>query len=99
VQELQALLRAGEEFELIDVRSPEERELAVIAGSRLLDRITAAELEKLPADRRVIFYCHTGQRSQVAAREFASRGHQNVFNLTGGIDSWSTEIDPQVPRY
>jgi monothiol glutaredoxin len=99
VQELQALLRAGEEFELIDVRSPEERELAVIAGSRLLDRITAAELEKLPADRRVIFYCHTGQRSQVAAREFASRGHQNVFNLTGGIDAWSTEIDPQVPRY
>ena len=99
VQELQALIRADGEFELIDVRSPEERELAVIAGSRLLDRDTSAELEKLPADRRVIFYCHTGQRSQVAAREFASRGHQNVFNLTGGVDAWSTEIDPQVPRY
>ncbi len=63
VQELQALIRAGEEFELIDARSPEERELAVIDGSRLLDINTAAELEKLPADRRVIFYCHTGQRS------------------------------------
>ncbi len=99
VQELQALTRAGEEFELIDVRSPEERELAVIEGSRLLDRDTAAEFEKLPADRRVIFYCHTGQRSQVAAREFASNGHENVYNLTGGIDAWSTEIDPQVPRY
>ena len=99
VQELQALIRAGEEFELIDVRSPEERELAVIEGSRLLDRNTAAELEKLPADRRVIFYCHTGQRSQVAAQAFASHGHQNVYNLMGGIDAWSTEIDPQVPRY
>jgi monothiol glutaredoxin len=99
VQELQALIRAGQEFELIDVRSPEERELAVIEGSRLLDRDTAAELEKLPADRRVIFYCHTGQRSQVAAEASASRGQQNVYNLTGGIDAWSTEIDPQVPRY
>jgi len=99
VQELQALIRAGEEFELIDVRSPEERELAVIEGSRLLDRNTTAELEKLPADRRVIFYCHTGQRSQVAAQAFASNGHANVYNLMGGIDAWSTEIDPQVPRY
>ena len=99
VQELQALIRADEEFELIDVRSPEERELAVIEGSRLLDRNTAAELEKLPAGRRVIFYCHTGQRSQVAAQAFASKGHQNVYNLMGGIDAWSTEIDPQVPRY
>ena len=99
VQELQALIRAGEEFELIDVRSPEERELAVIEGSRRLDRNTAAELEKLPADRRVIFYCHTGQRSQVAAQEFASRGHKNVCNLMGGIDAWSTEIDRQVARY
>ena len=99
VQELQAWIRAGEEFELIDVRSPEERELAVIEGSRLLDRKTTAELEKLPADRRVIFYCHTGQRSQVAAQAFASNGHANVYNLMGGIDAWSTEIDPQVPRY
>ncbi len=99
VLELQALIRAGEEFELIDVRSPEERELASIEGSRLLDRNTAAELEKLPADRRVIFYCHSGQRSQIAAQEFASHGHQNVYNLMGGIDAWSTEIDPQVPRY
>jgi len=99
VQELQALIRADEEFELIDVRSPEERELAVIEGSRLLDRNTAAELEKLPADRRVIFYCHTGQRSQVAAQAFAANGRQNVYNLMGGIDAWSTEIDPQVPRY
>ena len=99
VQELQALIRAGEEFELIDVRSPEERELAAIEGSRLLDRNTAAELERLPADRRVIFYCHTGQRSQVAAQAFASNGHQNVYNLMVGIDAWSTEIDPQVPRY
>ncbi len=98
-QELQALIRAGEELELIDVRSPEERELAVIEDSRLLDRNTAAELEKLPADRRVIFFCHTGQRSQVAAQAFAYRGHQNVYNLTGGIDAWSTEIDPKVPRY
>ncbi len=99
VQELQALILAGEEFELIDVRSPEERELAVIEGSRLLDRNTTEELEKLPADRRVIFYCHTGQRSQVAAQAFASNGHRKVYNLMGGIDAWSTEIDPEVPRY
>jgi len=99
VRELQALIRAGEEFELIDVRSPEERDLAVIEGSRMLNRNTRAELEKLPADRRVIFYCHTGQRSQVAAQSFTSNAHQNVHNLVGGIDAWSTEIDPQVPRY
>jgi rhodanese-related sulfurtransferase len=52
-------------------------------------------------DRRVplVVMCHSGGRSRRVAEFLLSNGFLNVFNLRGGIDAWSTEIDPQVPRY
>ena len=99
VQELRALLDAGEPLHLFDVRTPEEHRKARIAGATLVDARVAAEIEELPRDARIVFHCHHGGRSQAAAEHFAALGFRNVCNLAGGIDAWSREIDPSVPRY
>jgi monothiol glutaredoxin len=99
VQELRALMDSGEAFYLYDVRTPEEYRTARIDGATLVDARVAAEIEKLPRDARIVFLCHHGGRSQAAAEHFAALGFSDVHNLAGGIDAWSREIDPSVPRY
>jgi monothiol glutaredoxin len=99
VHELKRLLDSGAPIRLYDVRTPEERAKAAIPGSRLLDAEAAAEIEKLPRDTRLVFHCHRGGRSQQAAEHFRSLGFRDVSNVSGGIDAWSREIDPSVPRY
>jgi len=99
VQELKALLDSGEAFELMDVRTVAERETAHIQGSTLMDDEQAERLEQLPRETRIVFHCHHGPRSQAAAEHFAALGFTNVHNLVGGIDAWSQEVDPSVPKY
>lgn len=90
---------AGKSVELFDVRTPGERAQAAIAGSRLLDEDGRAYLEKLPKDTPVIFHCHHGGRSQAAAEHYLKHGFTTVYNVAGGIDAWSKDVDPTVPRY
>lgn len=99
VAELKRLLDSGAPIHLFDVRTPEERAKACIPGARLLDAEAAAELEKLPRDAKLVFHCHHGGRSQQAAEHFRGLGFRDVSNVQGGIDAWSREIDPSVPRY
>jgi len=98
-REVKAMLGAGEPFFFLDVRTPTERETARIDGTRLLDEATAREIEVLDRDTPLVFHCHQGGRSQAAAEHFAALGFRRVYNLVGGIDAWSVEIDPGVPRY
>ncbi len=90
---------ASDALTLVDVRGPDERETAVIEPSILLDKESLARLEAMPKDSELVFYCHTGQRSQGVAEHFRKKGFTNVSNLVGGIDAWSKEIDPDVPQY
>jgi len=99
VEELKALLESGTSFELVDVRTPEEQQKARIEGAQLLDPGKGAALEKLDLDTKLVFHCHHGGRSQKAAEHFASLGFRDVHNVVGGIDAWSVEVDPDVPRY
>ncbi len=99
VEQLQQLRSIDQEMRLIDVRTVEEREIASIDGSVLLDESVARELTELERDTMLVFYCHSGQRSQQAAEQFASMGFTNVHNLAGGIDAWSVGVDADVPRY
>ena len=99
VQELKARLDAGERFEIYDVRGPEERATACLDGSRLLDPEAAAQIETFDRDTPLVFYSHHGQRSRAAAEHFAALGFRRVLSVAGGIDAWSREIDPSVPRY
>jgi monothiol glutaredoxin len=88
-----------EAFELIDVRTPDERAFASIDGSRLLDRQVHDDLLTRARDTSIVFQCHHGMRSQAAAEYFSRHGFTKLFNLAGGIDAWSRDVDPAVPRY
>ena len=84
---------------LVDVRTSDERARAVIHGSILLDDEGLRMVSALPKDTKLVFYCHTGVRSRSAAEHFRAEGFTDVHNLEGGIDAWSREVDPAVPRY
>jgi len=99
VEGLKAALEAGEPFELLDVRTPEERARASISGSALMTDVEAQRLESLPRDTHIVFHCHHGGRSRAAAEHFANLGFTRVKNVLGGIEAWAVEIDPEVPRY
>jgi monothiol glutaredoxin len=96
---LKAMMDSGERFELYDVRTPEEHARARIAGARLLDDETLRHVAALDKDTPLVFHCHHGGRSQAAAERFVRDGFKRVYNLTGGIDAWSTSVDSSVPRY
>jgi monothiol glutaredoxin len=96
---LKSMIDGGERFELIDVRTPDERKLASIAGAKLLDDDVSRELAGLDKDTPIVFHCHHGGRSQAAAERFVREGFRRVYNLVGGIDAWSTSVDASVPRY
>lgn len=97
--ELKEMLDSEQSFEFADVRTPQERELAVIARARLLDQSYVDELLAKDKNTPIVFHCHHGMRSQSAAEFFLSRGFRKLYNLSGGIDAWSSAIDPRVPRY
>lgn len=99
VGQLKAAIDAGESFELLDVRTPEERAIASIPGAMLLNEEEAARIQALPKNTKLILHCHHGGRSQQAGEQFVSLGFSQVFNVVGGIDAWSQEVDPDVPRY
>ncbi|MDD9983934.1 MAG: Grx4 family monothiol glutaredoxin [Gammaproteobacteria bacterium] len=84
---------------LVDVRTSDERARAVIEGSILLDDEGLRIVSALPKDTKLVFYCHTGVRSMSAAEHFRTEGFTEVHNLEGGIEAWSREVDPSVPRY
>ncbi len=97
--ELKAMRDRGEAFELVDVRTPDERAFAAIAGSRLLDRETYESLLQLDPEAPIAFHCHFGDRSRAAAEHFRQQGFVNLYNVRDGIDGWSQFVDPSVPRY
>jgi len=98
VQGLKAALDAGQ-VTLVDVRPAEERARAALAQAfRTLDDGVDALLA-LPKDTPLAFICHTGARSARVAAHFRDHGFAKVYNVTGGIDAWSREVDPSVPLY
>lgn len=96
---LKEMMDKGERFELVDVRTPEEWEIASIRGARLLDRDLEKELAALDRATPLVFQCHHGVRSLQAAEQYVRKGFRYVYNLQGGIDGWSASVDPSVPRY
>jgi monothiol glutaredoxin len=98
VKDLKSKIDAGA-IQLFDVRSTKEREIAHLPASRLLDRAAQDHIMQLPKDTPLHFICHTGNRSDQAGQFFIAQGFKHVFNVVGGIDAWSRDIDPDVPRY
>lgn len=100
--ELQRRRLVGEDVQILDVREPLEWELARIDGARhaplglLTEMLPSLGLDK---GRPLVVLCHHGVRSAQAAAQLTQEGFSQVESLAGGIDRWSTEIDPAVPRY
>jgi len=93
-------LERGEKLLLIDVREPHEHALCRIDGAVLIPMgAIPANLQKLDTDEDVICFCHHGMRSLDVANWLRQQGVTSAKSMAGGIDRWSTEIDPQVPRY
>ncbi|MCA9697283.1 MAG: Grx4 family monothiol glutaredoxin [Myxococcales bacterium] len=90
---------AGAPLHVYDVRTKEERATASIAGSTLLDGTIVEEVEAMAKDTPIFLFCHHGVRSQRAAEYFIDQGFREVYNLVGGIDAWSVQVDGAVPRY
>lgn len=97
--ELATRLTRGDALVLIDVRTDQERKIASIEGARALDDALMRELEAGPKDRTLVVQCHHGVRSLRAAEELVAAGFRDVYNLVGGIEAWSRDVDPEVPRY
>src|SRR5213594_881480 len=98
--ELKRKIDAGEPFELIDVRELFEYEIARIDGAKLIPLGEISErTEELQREQPIVVHCHSGTRSAQAVRLLQQRGFSNVYNLEGGIDAWSDQIDPSVPKY
>ena len=99
VRLLSDMLQSGDILNLFDVRPAAERAVASIAQARPLDAEAMQVIEDLDRDAVLVFYCHSGARSQAVAESYRLQAFTNVYNLEGGIEAWSLEVDPSVPRY
>ena len=98
VRALRERLAAGDII-VIDVRPAADRAAAPFAAAEVLDADSHARLIGLDKGTPLAFLCHHGNSSRQAAEYFRERGFRDLYNVTGGIDAWSREIDPSVPRY
>jgi rhodanese-related sulfurtransferase len=98
-REVQAWLARGEDFSLIDVRTPEEWEIVRLPDAELLDYGNSGKYMELPKDRRMVFACKSGQRSLDVAAYFKGHGFTQAYSMRGGIDAWTEQVDPSLPRY
>jgi rhodanese-related sulfurtransferase len=90
----------GEDLMLLDVREPSEWQIARIPGATLVPlRTLPARVESLDKSREIVLHCHHGLRSMHALQFLRQNGFRKLKNLRGGIDAWSRDVDPTVPRY
>jgi rhodanese-related sulfurtransferase len=93
-------IAAGEPVYLLDVRTREEFEAVKLPGAHLFTQEIMQEiLGNGSRTNLFVIYDHTGARSMDAAAYFQGHGFENVKSLRGGIDAWSAEVDPKLPRY
>jgi len=101
--EVKRRIDSGEKLWLIDVREPVERAQSSIAGSELVPMRTVpgalGQLQLCAQEAPLIVFCHHGVRSLNVVYWLREQGIENCQRMSGGIDAWSLEIDPTVPRY
>jgi rhodanese-related sulfurtransferase len=97
---LAAMCEGESPVKLLDARSREEHEAVAIPGSRLLTQDVVQEIfNSWSKTEPIVIYDHHGDRSMDAAAYFLGHGFSETKCLAGGIDAWSVEIDPSLPRY
>jgi adenylyltransferase/sulfurtransferase len=100
--QLRRMMDEGQDFLLLDVRSPGEYAICRLPGSRNipLDALREAlETGQLDPEEPVIVHCKSGARSAQAVDLLKNAGFRRVRDFSGGTDGWAGEIDPAMPRY
>jgi rhodanese-related sulfurtransferase len=96
------LIQSNQPFYFLDCREIDEYRTAAIAGANLIpmselqNRIAELEAHR---DQRIVIHCHHGGRSLHVANALRGAGFDKAQSMAGGIDAWSQEVDPAVPRY
>jgi rhodanese-related sulfurtransferase len=108
VQDVEKKRQAGESFVWLDVREPNEMQLAYIEDERVVElpmsQLAAQQLNAIPEEMEdketeVIVFCHKGMRSAQVTAWLRQNGWTNVRSMTGGIGTWADEIDESVGTY
>jgi rhodanese-related sulfurtransferase len=96
--------QAGSMPVMLDVREPWELRTASVSPDGF--SLVAIPMNEIPSrigeldpGQPVACLCHHGARSQRVALFLAQNGFAQVANVAGGIEAWSRELDPTVPRY
>jgi rhodanese-related sulfurtransferase len=101
--EVKKQLDAGQLLHLIDVREPMEHATASIEDAELIPMNSVPKhvlrLEELSETGTLVVFCHHGMRSMMVVNWLREQGVVDCASMAGGIDCWSMEVDPQVPRY
>lgn len=87
----------NEDFQLIDVREPQEFDAADLGGELVPLNTIPQNADKISKDKKVVVHCRSGKRSENAIRFLETNfGHENLYNLKGGILAWKNEIDDSL---
>ena len=102
VDELKDMMDAGKDFQLIDVREPNEFEIVSIPGAVLIPKdeiLSGRALSQLPNDKPIVLHCKTGVRSAEALAAVKNAGFKDAVHVQGGVTAWATRIDKALPTY
>ncbi|MBV8967951.1 MAG: molybdopterin-synthase adenylyltransferase MoeB [Verrucomicrobia bacterium] len=98
--QLKTKFEHGEAFTLVDVREPYEYEISRIPGSKLIPLgELLGRLSELDSADEIVLQCKSGARSAKALHLLQEAGFRKLYNLEGGINAWSEQVDPTVPKY
>ena len=98
-RELKERLDRGDDIFILDVREPHEYQICNLKGHLIPLGELPRRVHELDSSHEIIAHCRSGKRSAEAVDFLRKAGFRKIFNLRGGILSWSTEVDPSVPRY
>ena len=99
--EVSHMLNRGEEFTLLDVRTPGELERARVEGAVNIpvSEIPARAHQELNPEKHIVVLCHHGLSSLMVTNWLRQQGFENVQSVRGGIDGWARTVDPKIPLY
>jgi rhodanese-related sulfurtransferase len=99
--ELKERIELGRDIQIIDVREPNEYEIARIPGTKLIPLgQVVSRIDEIDPSKETIVHCKMGGRSAKAIEALKRAGFRGqLINLRGGITAWSNEVDPTVPKY
>ena len=98
-RELKLRLDRGDELFILDVREPHEYQICNLKGHLIPLGELPRRVHELDSSHEIVAHCRSGKRSAEAVDFLRKAGFRKIYNLRGGILSWSTEVDPTVPRY